>query len=111
MDYINLKLNEYQASNLYWLLCQAIMYDQLHTGDWNQEVLYELSHGIFKYSLENGIDDLPIPNGTTKGMHSWKELTDGMRIRMLHDVYMHFLRGRTFTTENVATTFVRKYKT
>lgn len=105
-----LKLNEYQASNLYWLLLMSISIDELHTGDWNNEVLYELGKKIFEHSIIRGTEDIPEPNGWTKELPSWKELVNSHHVQMIEDIYMHYLKGRCYTTENVANKFMDKYK-
>lgn len=59
-DKITLELSAYEASNLHWLLTIAYASSNLHTGDWNSDVLHHLERSIFKYETKSQ-NNIPAP--------------------------------------------------
>jgi len=108
---ITLELNDYQASNLHWLLAMAYGSSNLNTGDWNGEILHLLERAIFSYEIESG--EIPKPNKeySEKVKQLDREIERPLHQHFLvQDMYMKYLKGRIFTTANPIYKFIERYK-
>lgn len=86
MDKITLKLNDYSAANLRWVLAEIAndsRYNDLNTGDWNLEVLFDLEFLMEEAGSEfvdyqpNGQD--PYQNKPTYPFISWGEKPESQK--------------------------------
>ena len=108
-----LRLDNYEAINLHWLL--SIAYSgvkdiSLNTGDWNGTVMYKVEDALFE--LDN-ISNRTIhhPNvDYPEDVTSWEKVKRRKKQHLIRDVYIAMLGDKEYKLSSEAFAFIDKYK-